>query len=400
MQNLELYVHIPFCMKKCAYCDFLSFQADERTQLEYVEALIREIEYYGKTIAPEGPFEVSTIFFGGGTPSWIDSELMLEIINAIKRNFRVRKDAEITMECNPGTVTLQKLAEYYNAGINRLSIGCQSADNEELKMLGRVHTFDQFLKTYELARQVGFSNINVDLISCLPYQTAEKFLKSLQAIVRLKPEHISVYTLIIEEGTPFYELYKFDDVKQQAGMQTEVLPTEDEVYQIYKMTQSYLKECGFYQYEISNFAKPGFACAHNIGYWRRENYLGVGLGAASLINNIRYSNLTDIYEYIKNTNMISKVPESAGFGNNLHASVQVLSRKEQMEEFMFLGLRMPEGVYRSDFLKAFGLPVDAIYQKQIEELKEQELLTSKEGCIALTDKGLDLSNYCMAKFIT
>ncbi|MBQ1682483.1 MAG: oxygen-independent coproporphyrinogen III oxidase [Agathobacter sp.] len=396
-KNLELYVHIPFCMKKCDYCDFLSFSADERTQRDYVAALCKEIEYYGKQIGHL--YEVSTVFLGGGTPSWLDTEYMEAIMATLKKAFRIREDAEITVECNPGTVTLQKLVAYKNAGINRLSIGCQSADAQELKLLGRVHTFEQFLKTYELARTVGFQNINVDLISCLPHQTAEKFLKTLQTVSRLKPEHLSVYTLIIEEGTPFYERYKFDDVRQQAGMQTEELPTEDEAYRIYKMTQVYLTENGYEQYETSNYAKPGFACRHNIGYWRRENYLGLGLGAASLLENIRYSNTRDLYQYLTDCYQITQNPDKAGYGNNLHESVSELSRKEQMEEFMFLGLRMPEGVYRSDFEKAFAMPMDVIYRDVIEELKEQELLISKEGRVTLTDKGRDLSNYCMAKFL-
>ncbi len=397
MNQLELYIHIPFCMRKCEYCDFLSFKADDRTQREYVGALIKEIEYYGKRIGYQ--YEITTIYLGGGTPSWLDTDLIVSVMEAVKKHFRVREDAEISIECNPGTVTLQKFVAYRNAGINRISIGCQSADNDELKLLGRVHTFEQFVKTYELARTVGFQNINVDLISCLPYQTAEKFMKTLQTIMRLKPEHFSVYTLIIEEGTPFYEKYKFDDVKQQAGMQTEELPTEDEAYRIYKITQALLQENGWMQYETSNYAKPGFACKHNIGYWRRANYLGMGLGAASLLENVRYSNQTDLYRYMTDCYQIKDDPELDGIGNNLHLSVQSLSRKEQMEEFMFLGLRMPEGVYRSDFEATFSIPIDAVYKDVIEELKGQDLLISKEGRIALTDKGMDLSNYCMAKFL-
>ena len=195
--SLELYVHIPFCMKKCKYCDFLSFPAEEKQQREYTQALLREIAYYGKRMQSK---QVSTIFIGGGTPSWLDEKLMLQILEAIHSNFTVEPDAEITMECNPGTLTKDKLRSYHQVGVNRLSIGLQSADDEELKLLGRVHTFGQFLKTYEMAREVGFTNINVDLMSCLPYQTAEKFLKTLKTVVRLKPEHISAYTLIIDEA--------------------------------------------------------------------------------------------------------------------------------------------------------------------------------------------------------
>ena len=212
--------------------------------------------------------------------------------------FDVIGNAEITMECNPGTLTSRKLLTYRNSGINRLSIGLQSADDEELKILGRIHTFDQFLKSYEGARVAGFDNINVDLMSCIPRQNTQKFVNSLNKVIRLKPDHISAYTLIIEKGTPFYNRYKFDLVKQQAGLKPDELPDEDEAYKIYKTTQTILKDAGYIQYETSNFARKGYECKHNIGYWTRENYLGIGLGAASLIENVRCTNISDIDKYI------------------------------------------------------------------------------------------------------
>ena len=385
-KNLELYVHIPFCVKKCAYCDFLSFPCDERTQQDYVKALIREINYYGPLMKE---YEVSTVFVGGGTPSWLLEESMQDIFHALFANFDIRPDAEITVECNPGTLTSRKLLVYKNCKINRLSIGLQSANDDELKILGRIHTYDQFLKTYEMARVAGFSNINVDLMSGLPYQTTEKFLHSLKKVISLKPEHISVYSLMIEKGTPFYEEYKFDAVKQEAGMPTEVLPTEDENYRIYKETQYRLKQAGYEQYEISNYAHRGKACRHNIGYWTRENYLGMGLGASSLIENVRYENRKDLYEYI----------EASWSGINLHESADPVSRKAQMEEYMFLGLRMNQGILRSGFEKCFGIEIEAIYREVLEELKEEGLLYAQEGRIALTEKGMDLSNYAMSKFL-
>ena len=382
MKNLELYIHIPFCLKKCAYCDFLSFSCDEKTQITYADALIREIEYYGPKMKE---YQVSTIFVGGGTPTWLDENKMLEILDAIYSYFNVSEEAEVTMECNPGTVTAAKLEKYRHAGVNRLSIGLQSADDEELALLGRIHTYKQFLN--EMARNAGFYNINIDLISGIPYQTAEKFLRSLQKVTALKPNHISVYSLIVEEGTPFYETYKFDLVKQEAGMQTEMLPTEDEVYRTTKLTQQFLANAGYEQYEISNFAKPGFACEHNIGYWTRENYLGMGLGAASLIENVRYSNTTDLYEYIE------------GAGTDLHVTADALARKSQMEEFMFLGLRMKEGVTRAKFQECFGIQIEGVYKDALEHLKEQGLLEMKAGRISLTEKGQDLSNYALAQFL-
>lgn len=437
-KSLELYLHIPFCMKKCAYCDFLSFQADERIQLSYVQALIREMQYYG---ARMGEYEVTTVFVGGGTPSWLSESSMQEIFAAVYRNFNVVKDAEITIECNPGTLTARKLLVYKGCGINRLSIGLQSTDNEELKLLGRVHTYEQFLKTYEMARVSGFQNINVDLMSGLPYQTADKFVRSLKKVISLKPEHISVYTLMIEKGTPFYEEYKFDAVKQEAGMQPEILPNEDEVYRIYKETQIRLAQAGYRQYEISNYAHPKKECRHNIGYWTRENYLGLGLGAASLVENVRYSNTRDLYRYMDGTKMIREKPQSSFYdgqksagtegggeqnsnaasggggrqderssqggsaepsywmGTNLHESADPVPRKARMEEFMFLGLRMNCGVSRDEFERNFGITIDAIYKEVIEELRREELLLVQGGRIALTDKGMDLSNYVMSKFL-
>lgn len=381
MKNLELYIHIPFCFKKCDYCDFLSFSCDEKTQLAYADALIREIELYGPQMQD---YFVSTIFIGGGTPTWLDEDKMVEILDAIYTYFNVSGDAEITMECNPGTVTMTKLEKYRRAGVNRLSIGLQSADDEELQILGRIHTFEKFVKTYEMARNAGFANINVDLMSGIPYQNAEKFLHTLQKVVRLKPNHISAYSLIVEKGTPFYEKYKFDLVLQEAGKSTEVLPTEDEVYRITKLTQQYLVQAGYEQYEISNFAQPGFECMHNIGYWTRENYLGLGLGAASLLNNVRYTNTSDLHAYMEGELRVEELP---------------ISRKAQMEEFMFLGLRMNQGVTRQQFQDVFGIPIEGIYRDALEHLKTEGLLEVQAGRIALTEKGQDLSNYALAQFL-
>lgn len=401
MKNLELYVHIPFCFKKCDYCDFLSFPCEEKTQIAYADALIREIEFYGPKMKD---YFVTTIFVGGGTPTWLDENKMVEILDTIYTYFNVSRDAEITMECNPGTVTASKLEKYRRAGVNRLSIGLQSADDEELQILGRIHTFKKFVKTYEMARNTGFANINVDLISGIPYQTTEKFLHTLQKVVRLKPNHISAYSLIIEKGTPFYEKYKFDMVLQEAGKPTQILPTEDEVYRITKLTQQYLANAGYEQYEISNFAQPGFECVHNMGYWTRENYLGLGLGAASLIDNVRYSNVVDLNSYIDTSKQIQIVPFEQGdgrieYGTNLHMAADAVSRKAQMEEFMFLGLRMKCGVTREQFQNAFGIPIEGIYKDALDHLKAEGLLEIRAGRIALTEKGEDLSNYALAQFL-
>ena len=407
--NLEIYIHTPFCVKKCAYCDFLSFPADTNTQIQYVHALLNEIRFYGERM---GGYQVSTIYIGGGTPSWLEPELLVAIMDQVYNSFHVREDAEVSIECNPGTVTTAKLEAYRRAGINRLSIGLQSANNEELKVLGRIHTYEQFLKTYELARNAGYTNINIDLMSGLPRQSAESFADTLQRVIRLKPEHISAYSLIIEKGTPFYEKYKCDMVRQEAGMKTEELPTEDDTYKMLKLTQRVLAKAGYERYEISNYAKPGYACRHNVGYWTRENYLGLGLGAASLIDNVRYSNTRELYEYIEICRKLTflppevfapeegmDAPERGWFGSNLHTEAAVVNRKAQMEEFMFLGLRMTEGISRNEFEANFGMPIEAAYVQVLPDLQAQKLIEKREGRVYLTDRGMDVANYVMAQFL-
>lgn len=402
MNELELYIHIPFCMKKCNYCDFLSAPADEESQSAYMEGLKREIVFYGKRLRGK---RVSTVYIGGGTPSWMQQFYIEELMETVYTSFLVEDDAEITIECNPGTLTANKLECYKKQGINRLSIGLQSANDEELKLLGRVHTFDQFLRNYELARECGFDNINIDLMDSLPGHTVEKFYHTLMSVIRLKPEHISCYSLIIEKGTPFYDRYKFDVVKLHAGMQTEELPMEDTSYQIGKMTQDLLAEQGYLRYEISNYAKKGYAGRHNIGYWQRKEYLGVGLGAASLLEETRYSNRSNLWDYIEASDRIegnTVYDESLKrtiYSTNLHDSVNGLSREEQMEEFMFLGLRMPEGIIKSRFYQKFGFPVGFIYKEVLPQLKEDALVVETPTRIYLTDKGMDLNSYVAAQFL-
>lgn len=402
-KELELYIHIPFCVKKCDYCDFLSFPASEATQEEYTNALLQEIRYYGTQMTD---YEVVTIYFGGGTPSWLATEWMLEILDVIGDCFAIRRDAEVTMECNPGTVTYDKLKEYYRNGINRLSIGLQSTENSELELLGRIHTYEQFLKTYEMARNAGFANINIDLMSGIPHQNLELFAKSLLRVIRLQPEHISVYSLIIEEGTPFYSRYKFDVVMQQAGLKTEHLPSEDEVFRIMKATQQLLEKHGYKRYEISNYAKTGYESRHNIGYWERAEYLGMGLGAASLVDETRFTNTKDIHTYMKNAAEIKEqmfINEEdrsrSVFGCNLHMEANKLTRHEAMEEYMFLGLRKIDGISREEFQRQFGTPIDGVYGQVIHKLRQEGLLEQRGGRVYLTDRGLDVSNYAMAQFL-
>lgn len=394
MNEIGLYVHIPFCMKKCEYCDFLSGVYDEQIQKQYTVSLCEEIKYMGQRLQGTA---VSSIYIGGGTPTWLDQEYMESILQTLQHSFHILESAEVSMECNPGTVTFEKLKSYHLHGVNRLSIGLQSANEKELQCLGRVHTFERFLHTFDMARKSNFYNINVDVMTGLPGQKLDDLMHTLLQVISLRPEHISAYALMVEEGTPFYDRYKFDVIKQKSGMETEFLPNEDEEYQQYKMTQQVLHEHGYTQYEISNYARPGYECEHNISYWIRKPYLGLGLGAASLLGNVRAGNVRGIDEYIKRSELLPTYD-----GENLSPfweGVQWLSRFEEMEEFMFLGLRMNRGVTREDFRRCFGCNVEGIYGPQIKKLKEEGLLQMEEGRIFLTERGMDLSNYALAEFI-
>ena len=397
MTPIELYIHIPFCVKKCLYCDFLSGVFDEKMQRRYVAALCTEIKYMANKHTDA---LVSTIYVGGGTPSWLSEDLMDAIITTVKQNFQVDPLAEISVECNPGTLSSEKLNVYRSIGINRLSIGLQSANDDELKELGRIHDFNRFLHTFDLVRKAGFDNVNVDIMTGLPHQTIEKLEKTLNAVTMLRPEHISAYSLIIEKGTPFYEKYKFDAVKQEAGMPTEDLPTDEESYKLYKFTMNYLEKKGYQRYEISNYARNGKVCRHNLGYWDRVPYLGLGLGAASLFNNVRSSNQRDIYKYVETSEALETQNHiHSNYSSPYYASEEQLSKKEAMEEFMFLGLRKINGVLRSDFQNKFGLDIDAIYGPIITALRNQGFMDAKEGRLFLTDIGIDVSNQVLSKFL-
>lgn len=402
-KELELYIHIPFCVRKCKYCDFLSFASDNRTQQVYMEALGREIAYYGPLMQA---YEVTSIYIGGGTPSWLDLDLILRLLEQLWKHFRIRSDAEVSMECNPGTASKEKLYLCRINGINRLSIGLQSTEAEELQVLGRIHTYEQFLKTFQMARENGFKNINIDLMSGLPGQTVESYAKSLNRVARLKPEHISAYSLIVEEGTPFYDWYAKDVQRQQEGLKPEHLPSEEELCQMLALTNTYLEKERYHRYEISNFARKGYECKHNVGYWTRAEYLGLGLGAASLVGNARFSNTRDLKQYILETGQMrpKAFVDEAGVracaeGTCLHIEGTALTRQEQMEEFMFLGLRQTKGVSREEFQACFETSMEAVYGDVIRQLMAQGLMESCEGWVRLTEQGLDVSNYAMAQFL-
>ena len=383
-QTLELYVHIPFCKKKCRYCDFLSFAGEEWTQETYTQALIREI---GAWRGKENK-KVSSVFVGGGTPSILSVRRMEEIFEALRESFFLTEDAEITIECNPGTLEKEKLEVYKGLGVNRLSLGLQSAKNEELRLLGRIHTWETFLESFQMARKAGFENLNVDLISALPGQTVESWRETLEKAIALSPEHISAYSLIIEEGTPFYQEYEEDAKIREAGGDPQFLPSEDAERQMYEDTEKILGNAGYSRYEISNYAKPGMACQHNMGYWQRKEYIGLGLGASSLYREGRWRNSENLLEYC---NRKQDMPE--------RKDLQKLSRKDQMEETMFLGLRLMEGVEEEAFFREFGCTCREVYGEVLDRLEDQGLLKEENGRIFLTSHGIDISNYCMAEFL-
>lgn len=383
MKKLAIYIHIPFCVRKCLYCDFLSAPASDETKEQYVQALCREIREERKSYVN---YKIETIFLGGGTPSLLSGEQLDRILGTVFDAYQVADDCEISMEVNPGTVTKEKLKAYKRAGVNRLSIGMQSAVEEELQSLGRIHSSEDAFDTYELAIKTGFNNINIDLMSAIPGQTIESWKESLKRILDLEPApaHVSAYSLIIEEGTPFFE-------------NTPTLPDEDTEREMYKITNDILSEAGYLRYEISNYAKPGFACRHNCTYWERGSYAGFGIGAASLVEQVRFSNTRNLKDYLE------KYLKNATVA--IKENRQELSVEEQMEEFMFLGLRMMRGVSAGKFSDLFGKTIEQVYPGIVEKYCRQGLLQkipeqgSGEVRIALTERGIDVSNVIMADFL-
>ncbi len=347
-----------------------------------------------------------SIFLGGGTPSLLPSRETGRILERTRSGFAVAEDVEITIECNPGTVTEQKLRDYITHGINRLSIGLQSTDDEELKRIGRIHDYGSFLETYSLARAAGFDNINIDLMAGLPGQGMASYRRTLERVVALSPEHISAYSLILEEGTPLY-------VNQNAYR----FPDEDEDREMYELTGTVLGEAGFHRYEISNYAREGWECRHNKVYWRRGDYVGFGLGASSMVGNVRWKNPDVQADYAACLKRMEARDRHSDSGCVIHAAgtqsepfaemlrrtgrreVQPLTPQEQMEEFMFLGLRLMEGVGLEEFRQYFGKTADEIYGKQMKSLVQQGLLERTGPRLRLTPRGIDVSNMVFAEFL-
>ncbi len=419
-----IYIHIPFCERKCYYCDFLSAPSTKETKENYVQALMEEIKGKSSLISKENV--VKTIFFGGGTPSLLSGEQIDRIMSVLKCYTTWNDNMEITIECNPGTVTKETLMSYKNAGINRISFGLQSTNNNMLKTLGRIHTYEQFLESYQMAREVGFTNINIDLMSGLPNERKEDWRKDLETIVNLNPppEHISAYSLIIEPETPFFNRYA-------SG---EHLPEEEEERQMYTMTKQILGAYGYTRYEISNYAKEGFECIHNTFYWTGVPYIGFGIGASSYWDGYRFSNISNINTYIniwkeyslgnvkaedicfsyKNNKQlyIKKEPidtSCVAIKENtqkvkmqnfcLEENVVRVDTHSSMEEFMFLGLRLMKGISKEEFFIRFQKNIKEVYKDVLENLMNEQLLEENGEYVSLTEKGIDVSNYVMAQFL-
>ena len=401
-----LYIHIPFCVQKCRYCDFLSFPAGEDEKADYVTLLCEELEKRSTCFSDHS---IATVYVGGGTPSCLSAEQMNRIFEKVKACYRLQEEAEVTVEVNPGTVAGEKLLAYRNMGINRLSIGLQSTHDSLLKTLGRIHTLEDFLHTYHGARKAGFDNISVDLMSALPGQNKEMLQNTLEQVIALQPEHISCYSLIVEEGTPFYRM------RDQM-----CFPDEEEDREMYEMTGRMLTEAGYRRYEISNYAKEGKTSVHNSSYWKRVPYLGVGLGASSFIEEHRFSNPSSMPEYRQmvaaglGTSVVQDSEDASrkSCGGDVCGiekpqiwkmadsdTVTALSKEDRMEEFMFLGLRMMEGVSEAEFMDCFGESVDRVYGDVLSELVRDKLLVREDGRIFLTGYGIDVSNYVFEKFL-
>lgn len=389
---LGLYIHIPFCVKKCKYCDFNSYKMDLDSKKRYIEDLKIEMELYSNKLNRDDKYKnkedfnldkndiITSIFIGGGTPSILTSEEIREVFVSIKEKFNIDKNAEITIECNPGTLTLEKLETMKEVGINRLSIGLQAVQEKHLNFIGRIHSYKEFEKNYMDALSVGFKNINIDLMYSLPNQTLCDWKETLEKITDLNPTHISAYSLILEEGTELYNMYEnnqFDLIDENIDIE------------MYEYTINYLKSKGYNQYEISNYSQEGYNCKHNILYWECEHYIGLGAGASGYIDNNRYNNLESLEDY--HLSLIKREKPILDSEN--------LSIKDMIEEKIFMGLRMNRGIKFKDFEKKFGIDFREKYSKQIEMLLARRLINQNFEGIQLTQKGREISNSIFIEFM-
>lgn len=379
-KSLGFYLHIPFCAQKCLYCDFLSFdRISEETQETYCKSLQKEIEHCGRVYGNK--YTVNSIFVGGGTPSLLDPEHLYSLITEVRQQFALDKEPEITLEANPGTLSPEKLERYWQMGINRISMGAQSFDDEVLQHLGRMHRASDLVENFRSARACGFRNINLDLMFGIPGQTLESWQDTLEQAVSLGPEHISFYSLQLEEGTPFFEMFERGQLHE--------LP-EDIDREMYHIATEMLIRAGYDHYEISNAAKPGFACRHNLKYWSMKDYLGLGLGAHSFMGGERFSNRTDLEEY-----QMASAEDKVCWRH-------VNSRRDSMSEYLFTGLRKRKGIDLADFERRFGETIQSVYREvwpKIQGHIDNGNLALEEGRLRLTVPGIDISNGILCEFV-
>lgn len=374
MREIGLYIHIPFCKRKCYYCDFNSYAGYDYLFDDYIRALLMEIESNSTK-----DYNVVSVYIGGGTPNLLPPSYIEKILKSVFKNYKILDGCEITIEMNPGLITEEKLKIYKDNGINRVSIGLQAFQNRLLKYIGRIHTVEEFFGNYELVKKF-FDNINIDLMYAFPTQTFKEWQETLKEVVKLQPTHVSTYSLILEPNTSFYRLYEKGQLP---------IVDEEEELKMYHWGIEFLKEKGYHHYEISNFALPTFECRHNILYWECKNYLGFGAGAHSYMADVRYSNIENIKDYIK-----SILERKSAVKEKIK-----LTKQDRMAEFMFLGMRMTKGVCDKDFKKRFGISLFEFYKKVIQKYLKEGLIEIDNECVKLTERGIDVSNVIFEEFL-
>ncbi|MGB4439576.1 MAG: radical SAM family heme chaperone HemW [Sedimentibacter sp.] len=378
MKKLGIYVHIPFCKRKCNYCDFYSIKWNDESENKYIDAVINEIKNYKDTL--DEKYCVDTIYFGGGTPTIINPDNLRRIIGKLRSIFEIDENAEISMEANPNTLTSDNLKAYKEIGINRLSIGIQSLNDDILYKIGRIHNGREALEAIDRAKQFGFENINADAMFNIPGQTITDIETTLSKIIEKNVKHISFYSLKLEKGTPMYDMEKNSKI---------IMPEEDEEREMYYAGRNVMEDKNLFQYEISNFALKGYECKHNLKYWNQEEYIGIGPSAHSFLNSIRYSNPSDLNLYCQNS-------EENVFERKIQ---EVMNRKDLIFEYIMLRLRLTEGLNMVEFKNKFSIDFNETYSKQIDHLTKNNLLKYSGDFVKLTNLGMDISNYVFEKFM-
>ena len=384
MKNIELYIHIPFCEKKCNYCDFLSFHSSYEIIDKYIKQLLKEIESKKYLL---NDYEVSSIYIGGGTPSFIDSKYIAYIMESIYNNYKVSDNAEISIEVNPNSASNNKLKSYFDVGINRLSIGLQSANDMELSILGRVHKYNDFLITYNNAVHVGFKNINADLINGIPSQTPESYKKTLKQVLMLNIKHISIYNLIIEKNTPFETMLKNNEIQ---------LPLEQDILKMDEITKELTNYYRLHRYEISNYAKSGFECRHNLGYWSDAPYIGFGLNSSSYFENKRLKNISFLNSYL-NIDYSKYIYSSDK--SIYYDEIKYINEIDHINDYIITGFRKTSGINIDEFKTIFNRDFETTFNTALKIYQGMGMINKKDNNYFLTDAGLNVSNTILSDLL-